>query len=307
MQSVRNGNKAISRSTKPRDLPVRTGLRRVRVSRSLGGNFVLFIMISLLGIFFMIPLFYAIITSLKPLNEIFIYPPRFFVIHPTMDNFRSLVKVATDSWVPFERYVFNSIFVATAGTALYVITASMAAYPLAKKKSRFMTFYYQVVVWAILFRPEVTMVPQYLFISRLVMLDTYWAMILPMMASSLGVFLMRQNILTIPDDTLEAARIDGASEYRIFFTIIMPVMKPAWLTLIIFTFRDLWNAPGSSFIYDEAMKSLPTMLQQIASAGISRAGVGAAVAVVLMLPPIIVFLVSQSSVMETMSNSGLKG
>lgn len=278
-----------------------------RISRSPKSTVFLLFAVSGMGAFFLLPLFYALITSLKPLNEIFIYPPRFFVVNPTLDNFRAMGKAATDSWVPFERYLFNSVFVAAAGTALYVAVAAMAAYPLAKYRSRWMHVYYQVVVWAILFRPEVTMVPQYLVVSGMGLLDTYWAQILPLAASSFGVFLLRQYMVTIPDEMLESARIDGASEYTAFRDIVLPLMKPALLTLTIFTFRDLWNAPGATFIYDEAMKSLPTMLGQIASAGIGRAGVGAAVAVLLMIPPIAVFLIAQSSVMETMSHSGLKG
>lgn len=283
------------------------GFQRGRVSRSWKSTLVLFFFVLLLAIFFLLPLFYAVITSLKPLNEIFIFPPRFFVVNPTFDNFRAMAKVAMDSWVPLERYLFNSFLVSIFGTVLTIAVAALAAYPLAKHKSRAMMIYYQIVVWAILFRPEVTMVPQYLMVSNLGLLDTYWAQILPVVASSFGVFLLRQNILTVPDEMLEAARIDGATEVQVFGSIVLPLLKPALLTLTIFSFRDLWNAPGQNFIYEEAMKPLPTMLGQISAAGIGRAGVGAAVAVLLMIPPILVFLISQSSVMETMSNTGLKG
>ena len=163
-------------------------------------------------------------------------------------------------------------------------------------------------MWALLFRPEVTAIPQYVIVSKLGMVNTYWALILPALASTMGVFLIRQFVVVaIPDATLEAARIDGASEYRIFYKIVMPGIKPALMTAIIFTFQALWNsADGTQFIYSEKLKSLPNVLSTIVAGGIARAGAASAVSVILMIPPIIVFLISQSSVMETMTRSGLK-
>lgn len=281
--------------------------KKIRVTRSKGGNIAIFLFLLFFSVFMVLPIVYTVVTSFKPLNELFLYPPRFFVRYPTFDNFLMLTQFAQDMWVPFERYVFNSLFISAAGTAAYIFLASMAAFPLAKKRSKGIMIFFQVIVWAILFRPEVTMIPQYIIISKLGMVDTYWALILPVLASSFGVFLMRQNMMTIPDDTLESARIDGASDYRMFFSMVMPMVKPAWLTLIIFTFQQLWNTTGTQYIYNESMKSLTTVLQQIALGGITRAGAGAAVALIIMIPPIIVFVISQSSVMETMSHSGMKG
>ena len=218
-----------------------------------------------------------------------------------------MMRLAQDMWVPFERYLFNSLFISLIGTAAYVLIASCAAFALAKYPQKWLKVFYSIVVWAILFRAEVTAIPQYIIISGLGLINTYWAVLLPMMAGSFGVFLVRQFVVTaVPDSLIEAARIDGANEYRIFFTIVFPMIKPAWLTLSIFTFQNLWNASGVTYIYDESMKVLPVMLRQIASAGIARAGAGAAVALVLMIPPVIFFLLSQSSVLETMSHSGLK-
>jgi ABC-type glycerol-3-phosphate transport system permease component len=217
-----------------------------------------------------------------------------------------MLQLTQNMWVPFQRYLFNSFFISTVGTAVYIVIASLAAFPLAKHKFPGSVLYFQIVVWAILFRPEVTGIPQYIIISKLGMVNTYFAVILPVLAGSFGVFLMRQFMVTIPDDMLEAAKIDGSSEYRTFWTIVMPVVKPAWLTLIIFTFQQLWNSTGVQYIYDENMKVLPVVLQQITTAGIARAGAGSAVALFLMIPPILIFILSQSSVMETMAHSGLK-
>ena len=281
--------------------------RKKRVSRSFGGNSLVLFFLLLMSVFMALPLVYTVITAFKPANELFLYPPRFLVQNPTLDNFTTMMRLAQDMWVPFERYLFNSLFISFTGTVVYVLIASCAAFALAKYPQKWLKVFYAIVVWAILFRAEVTAIPQYIIISGLGLINTYWAVLLPMMAGSFGVFLVRQFVVTaVPDSLIEAARIDGASEYRIFFTIVFPMIRPAWLTLSIFTFQNLWNASGVTYIYDESMKVLPVMLRQIASAGIARAGAGAAVALVLMIPPIVFFLLSQSSVLETMSHSGLK-
>lgn len=139
------------------------------------------------------------------------------------------------------------------------------------------------------------------------MINTYWSLLLPPLAGTFGVFLMMQFMESaIPDSVLEAARIDGASEYRIFYGIAMPAVKPAWLTLVIFTFQSFWNATGVSYIYDESLKTLPSILSNISSGGLARAGASSAVAVILLVPPIVIFIISQSSMTETMAHTGLK-
>ncbi|MGF7141813.1 ABC-type glycerol-3-phosphate transport system permease component [Anaerotaenia torta] len=281
--------------------------KRKSLNRSVGGTVTIFLILALLGAFMLLPIVYAIVTAFKPVNEIFIYPPRFWVQHPTIANFIDMIEITQETWVPFERSLFNSLFVSVAGTALYILIASMAAFPLAKKKSKWIGFYYQILVLAILFRPEVTRTPLYIIMSGMGLLNSYLSIILPILAGSFGVFLMRQFMLTIPDEILEAAKVDGANDYRIFFRLIMPLVKPAWMTLTIFTFNSLWNTGDIQYIYNEEMKTLTAVLQSISSAGIARAGAGAAVAVILMIPPVLVFIVSQSSVMETMSHTGLKG
>lgn len=281
--------------------------RPARLYRSRGGTFV--IILFLLGVcaFMILPILYAVLQSLKPIEEIFAYPPRFWVKNPTVENFQQVFQLADNLWVPFSRYLFNSVAVSVVGTGLYVIIASMAAYPLAKAKFPGVAAISAIIVWTMLFRMEVTAIPQYIVISTLRMVDTYWAVLLPAMAGTMGVFLMQQFITSsIPDDTLEAARIDGASEYTILFRIVFPCVKPGWLTLIIFTFQSLWNNNGGTYLYSEELKMLPSVMSTIAAGGIARAGAGSAVAVLLMIPPIVIFIFSQSSVMETMSHSGLK-
>lgn len=277
------------------------------LSRSKAGTFFIFAFLAVAGAFMLLPIIYVLVTAFKPLNEVLAYPPKFFVRNPTWGNFSDLIEITQETWIPFERSLFNSLFIAVAGTAAYIIVASMAAYPLAKNKSRYISIYYQIVVLAILFRPEVTRTPLYIIISRLGLINTYWSLILPVMAGSFGVFLMRQFIITVPNEMLEAARVDGASDFTCFWKLIMPLVRPAWMTLTIFTFKDLWNTGESQYIYDEALKTLTAVMQSISSAGIARAGAGAAVALIMMIPPIAVFVISQSSVMETMSQTGIKG
>lgn len=281
--------------------------KKVTLSRSTGGTVLIFAFLAIVGAFMLLPIVYVLVTAFKPLNEILAYPPKFFVQHPTLNNFRDLIEITQETWVPFERSLFNSLFVAIAGTVIYIIIASMAAYPLAKARGKYIAVYYQVVVLAILFRPEVTRTPLYIIISKMGMVNTYWALLLPVLAGSFGVFLMRQFMMTLPDVMIEAAKVDGASNFTIFWKLVMPLVKPAWMTLAIFTFKDLWNTGETQYIYEETLKTLTAVMQSISSAGIARAGAGAAVALIMMIPPVTVFVISQSSVMETMATTGIKG
>lgn len=290
-------------------MTIRSVLRRLRphkMSRSFGGNTVIGIFLLLAGAFTALPIVYAIISSFKPLSELFIYPPRFFVTRPTIDNYLEVFTTQMNMLVPMERYLFNSVFVSVVTTIVYILIASLAAYPLARNRFPGSKFITQLVVFAILFRPEVIQIPQYLIFARLGVVDTYFALILPVLIGSFGVFLMKQFMEGIPVAIIESARIDGAGDWRVFFSLIMPMVKPAWLTLTIFTFQSVWNTTGLQYIYTENLKTLPTALSQMTSSGLTMAGVSSAVAVLLMLPPIIMFILTQSNVMETMSHSGIK-
>lgn len=282
--------------------------KRVMLSRSHVGNFFVFLFLLLICSFMILPILYSVIQSLKPMDEIFAYPPKFFVRNPTFENFRQVFKLADNLWVPFTRYLFNSLFISIVGTGTYVIIASLAAYPLAKAKMKGLFIISQLIVWTLLFRPEVTAIPQYIIIAKLGLVDTYGSLILPTLASTMGVFLMRQFIVaSIPDSLLEASRLDGASEFRVFFSIVMPAVKPALMTMIIFTFQTFWNNGGTQqYIYSENLKGLASALSTIVSGGIARTGAASAVSVIMMIPPIAVFIFTQSSVMETMTHSGLK-
>lgn len=288
-------------------MKIKLRLKSAKLSRSTYGNALVFVFLAVVALFMALPSIYSIVQSLKPIEELFAFPPKFFVRNPTFSNYQRAIRLASSSWVPFSRYLSNSIFVSLTGTATYVVIASLAAYPLAKADIPGAKFISTLVVWMLLFSAEVTTIPRYIVISTLGIIDTYLAILLPALAGSFGVFLMKQFMSnSIPNEVLEAARIDGANEYGIFWQIVMPCVKPAWLTLIIFTFQSMWSATGGSYIYSEQLKTLPSVLSTIAGGGIARSGAGAAVAVILMIPPVVIFIISQSSIMDTMAHSGLK-
>ena len=278
-----------------------------RVSRSAAGNATVIIFLLIFGMFMILPLYYMVVSALKPTSELLYFPPKFYVIKPTLRNFLSLIKLQAQSDVPFERYLFNSVFVTVISTVGYVLLASMAAYALSKHKFPLKNTITKSVVFAILFRPEVTSVPLYILMVKAHIIDNYWALILPAMSGSFGVFLLQQFLDNVPNEMIEAARIDGASEFVIYRKLIMPMLKPAWMTVVIFTFISIWNTTAAQFIYSEDMKMLPAMLSSLSTAGVTRTGVAAAVGVLMMFPSVVIFLLSQNSIVETMAHSGLKG
>nr|WP_128738541.1 carbohydrate ABC transporter permease [Lederbergia galactosidilytica] len=281
-------------------------IKQKKLNRSFAVSFFLFVLLALFGSFMALPLIYAVNNAFKPLDEIFIFPPRFFVKNPTLDNFFDLFALMGDSWVPLSRYIVNTLLITLVGTIGHILLASAAAYPLAKYRFYGSKTLFNIVILALMFSGHVTAIPNYMVMSWLGWINTHASIIVPSLAFPLGLFLMKQFMEQIPDSILEAAKIDGASEYRIFWSIVMPNVRPAWLTLLILQFPALWGTDGGSFIYSENLKTLHYALGQISEGGIARAGVGAAVALLLMIVPITLFIISQSSVMQTMATSGLK-
>ena len=280
-------------------------LKAHRVSRSMAGNIALFTFLALLSAFMVLPLVFVVANAFKPLNELFIFPPRFYVINPTLNNFRNLFQIMNGSWMPFSRYVFNSVTVTLFGTVGHIILASLCAYSLSKIPFPGAKVVFRIIVLSLMFSPVVTTVPNYIIMAKIGLVDTLPAVILPALQSSLGLYLMKQFLDTLPDSMIEAARIDGASEFKLFFRIVMPMLKPAWLTLGILSIQGLWNIV-SPYTYSEELKTLPQALSQIVAGGISRTGVGSAVALLMIIVPIVCFVVSQSNIIQTMSTSGMK-
>ncbi len=279
-----------------------------RYTRSRFGNFVIFTFLTVVGLVSVLPMVYCVCTAFKPLEELLIFPPRFFVSRPTWENFTALPTLLGNLHVPLSRYIFNSLFITGVSTALQILAASLAAFVFSKTnvKGRVALFY--IVQFSLLYNGYTLAIPQFLIFNWTHIVDTYWVYILPAIPSSMGVFLMKQYMdSSIPGTLIEAAKIDGASLFRIYGSLIMPISKPAWMTLLLFSFQSMWSAVPSGTVYSESLKTLPYVMSSISSGGTARAGSAMAVTVMLMIPPILVYFISQSNVMETMSTAGMKG
>ena len=281
-------------------------IRRRHPNRSIAGDIGVYLLLILVAFMMAFPLIFLIGSSLKPLDELFRFPPTVFAQHPTLDNFSDLIVTMGQSWVPFSRYLTNTFLITFIGTAGHLIIASMAAFVLAKYEFPGGKLFFALVTSGLMFSGYVTGIPNYLIMSKLNMIDTYWALILPAFAAPIGLFMMKQFMESIPTALIEAAHIDGAGEFRVFWSIVMPNVKPAWLTVIIFSVQSLWNTSASTVIYSEAKKTLVFALQQIQAGGIARTGQTAAATVVIVSVPILIFILSQSQILETMASSGIK-
>ena len=278
-----------------------------RVSRSAGGTFLLFFILIFFAVLMALPMVLAISNSLKPLSELWEFPPKLFPRSPTLKNFADMFNIMSDSLIPFARYIFNTLFITGVGTAGNIILSSMCAFPLAKKKFPGRDAIFSIIVTSLMFNGTVTAIPNYIVMSTLGWIDTYWSIIVPAFASTLGLYLMKQFMeQSVPSTLLEAARIDGASQWLIFWKIVMPCVKPAWLTQLLLSVQALWNLGTTTFIFSDEKKTLAYALGQIVSGGVARAGVGAAVSVFMMVVPISIFAFSQSNIVDTMSTSGMK-
>lgn len=278
-----------------------------RYTRSTAGNIFYFSMLFLAGAFTVLPLVYCIITSFKPLDELLIFPPQFFVKRPTLTNFLSLPSLLSKLQVPITRYLFNSLFVAITSTCLHIFFASLAAFTFSKSKLKSKNIMFMIVQIMLLYNSVTLSVPQYFIFTKLNIIDTYYVYILPAIPSAVGCFLMKQFMdVSVPDTLMEAARIDGAGVIKMYHRIIMPILKPAWMTMVLLSFQSMWSTIPNGTIFSEQLKMLPQVMSSISAGGIARSGSAMAVTVILMIPPIIVFWISQSNVMETMSTSGIK-
>ena len=286
---------------------LRTRGHRVVLNRSAGGDTGITIVLTIMGLFMFLPMYYVVIQAFKPLDELFMFPPRFYVINPTLDNFGDLFVLLSDSWVPFSRYIFNTVFITICGTCGNLVFSSMAAYSLAKLRFPGRNAIFQIIVMSLMFHSTVNQVTHFIILSAFGWVDTYLSIIVPSMASTMGLYLMKQFMQSsVPDTVLESARLDGASEFRTFLIIAMPMVKPAWLTLIIECFKSLWNSGSSIYIHSEELKTFNYAINQIVTGGIARSGAGAAATVIMMIVPILVFVLNQSQIIETMGSSGMK-
>ncbi len=283
---------------------------RRRIRNLSAGWITVYILMILLVCFTSLPLIYMVSTAFKPFNELFLYPPKFFVQNPTSKNIRDLFSSMDSSVVPFSRYLFNSLF-STVSTILgTVFVASTGAYALTKLNIKGKNLIFTLIIAALMFSPQVTQIPNYMVVNSLGMINQFSSLIIPKIATAYSIFLMKQYMEQIPDTILEASRIDGAGEWRIFGSIIMPMVKPAWATLVVLTTVATWNDYFTPliFIQRQSMKTLPLALQSLAgtAGSFTRSGVTAAAIFLTTLPVIMLYLSMQSRVIKTMAFSGIK-
>lgn len=277
-----------------------------RSNRSVGGTVGLLIFILLFAIFAVFPVLFMVGNAFKPMRELYRYPPTVLPQNPTGQNFKDLLAYASESLVPFTRYLFNTGVLVIVGCLGQILLSAMAAFPLAKSQFKGKKLMSNMVVYALMFSGAVTAVPNYLILTKLGLVDSLSGIILPSFASTLGLYLLQNFMDMLPDSLIEAAKIDGASYFRTLISIILPVVKPALMTVFIFTFQGLWGNTGGSVLYTENIKPLSYMLSRIASTGIARQGMASAASLLSFFIPVLIFIITQSNVMETMATSGMK-
>ena len=257
-----------------------------------------------------LPLVYLFVTAFKPLNELLEFPPKFFVKTPTFKNFIDLFTRSGSTGLPIYRYLINSIFISLAVVFLSVIFSSMAGYILSKKDFKGRKALFEVNTIALMFVSCAVVIPRFLIITGLGITNTFLAHILPLLAIPVGLFLIKQFIDEIPNDLIEAARVDGAGDFYIYTKIILPLIKPAIVTVSILAFQSAWNNTETAMLYvsNEELQTFAYYLGTLsgASNAVSGAGVGAAAALILFLPNLIIFIIMQSKVIDTMAYSGMK-
>ncbi|WP_139904781.1 carbohydrate ABC transporter permease [Clostridium thermarum] len=261
--------------------------------------------------FMSLPILYIFFNAFKPMDELFLYPPRFITRRPTFDNFIRLFNTASNSNVPASRYLFNSIISTAIVVILSIFVAAAAGYVLSKKNFKGKKLLFSINTLALMFVPIAVTIPRYLVVVRLGIIDSFIAHILPILAMPVGLFLVKQFIDQIPTSLVEAAQIDGASDYYILLKIIMPLIKPALSTVAILAFQAVWNSTEAStlFINDEALKNFAFYLTTLTSTTgntVAGQGMAAAASLIMFLPNLVIFIVLQSRVMNTMVHSGIK-
>jgi ABC-type glycerol-3-phosphate transport system permease component len=271
----------------------------------------LYVLLTLLGAFMILPLIYIFNHALKPYSELFLYPPRIFVQDPTLQNFVELFTVTSTSVIPVTRYLFNSIVVTVLSVILVVIISALCAYPLSKHKFPGHKILFSTIILTLMFAPETVGIPRYLVASHLGIMNNYLGHLLPHLAAPVSVFLMKQFVDQVPNELLEAAKMDGAREFQIFMKVVIPMIMPAVATVAILTFQGVWGNTETStlFMQDEAMKTFPFFLSTLTNGlanSVARQGAAAAATVIMFLPNFLIFLFFQSRVIATMAHSGIK-
>lgn len=263
-----------------------------------------------LAIFMAIPIVFIVSHAFKPIEELFAFPPKFFVENPVMDNFTRLARQASAGGISITRYIFNSLIVTVSVVILSMAMSSMAAFALSKLRFRAKSTLMEINNLAMMFVPVAVIIPRYLLIDNLGMVNTYFAHILPLVAMPVGMFLVKQFTDQVPDSLIEAAIVDGAGYLKVYRKIILPMIKPALATVAILAFQSVWGntETSSMFTTKESMRTLPFYMGTLSSntASVAGQGVAAAASLIMFVPNLLLFILCQSRVMNTMAHSGIK-
>lgn len=263
-----------------------------------------------LAIFMVLPIIYIFSTAFKPAEELFKFPPSFFVVNPTWENFKSLFELMAGTSVPATRYLFNSVIVTALTMFISIFLSVSAGYVLSKKKFKGQKLLFEINTLALMFVPIAVTIPRFIIIVNLGLTDRFISNILPIVAMPVGLFLIKQFIDQVPNALLEAARMDGANEWQILTKIIIPSVRPAIATVAIMSFQSAWGNVEASVYYinNESLKTFAYYITTFSSASTSSItqGVTAASALIMFVPNLVIFIVMQSKVMDTMAHSGIK-
>ena len=261
-------------------------------------------------VFMVLPIVYIFNHAFKPFDELIEYPPRFFVKNPTFDNFIEFFKVSSISDITVGRYIFNSLVITVVVCFLSIVVAAMTGYALSKLRFKMKDVIFEINNIALMFVGIAVTIPKYIITDAIGLTDTFWVHIIPALAIPVGMFLIKQFIDQIPNDLIEAAKMDGATELKIFWTIILPLIKPAIATVVMLSFQTVWNDAGTSSTYvdNEGLKTFAYYVSTLSSSSntVAAQGLSAVATLIMFLPNFVMFIILQSNVMNTMAHSGIK-
>ncbi|MDF2587422.1 MAG: transporter periplasmic subunit-2 [Anaerocolumna sp.] len=288
---------------------------RINPQRFERGQIKIILMVLPLALFMLFPIIYIFCHAFKPMDELFAYPPRFFVTRPTLDNFESLFKSTRGSGIPISRYIFNTVLVTTTVVVGSVILSTLAGFALSKLRFKGKYVLMEVNNAALMFVPVAVMIPRYLTINTVGIIDSYLSLILPLISMPVCLFLIKQFIDQVPDALIEAAYIDGASDFKVYRKIILPLIRPAIATGALLAFQQVWGDVLSSayYINHEGLRTLAFYMNTLANANntvggqaVIGQGISAAATLIMFIPNLVLFIILQRNVMNTMAHSGIK-
>jgi ABC-type glycerol-3-phosphate transport system permease component len=258
----------------------------------------------------LLPIIFIIFHAFKPIDELYAFPPKFITMRLTLDNFRNLFTMTSQTGIPLTRYLFNSLFACILVIVLSIILSSLAAYSFSFLKFKGKKMLFTANQIAIMFVPIAVAVPRFIMLNFFGLTDSFLAHIIPLLAMPVGIFLLKQFMDQIPRELVEASVVDGANRWQIYRYVVMPLVKPALATIAILAFQNSWNNVETSqmYIVNESLKTLPYYFGTLtmSTSSIASQGISAAASLIIFLPNLIFFIILQRNVMNTMAYSGIK-